>query len=154
MLIIYYVFFYHSFSQLDYDYCLLGFIHYQKNIVPNMLRNVPSVPKLPTTIASVESVCVECSMSTEFICVECSSNHYCQNCFVKVHNAGVVFKTHQLKLDAINNVGSVLGPCNTHNKNLMYYCQTCSVPICSTCKTTAHNRHDTLLLIKSVGDSK
>lgn len=122
--------------------------------MPNKLQNIPPVSKCmqPTTSALTESVCVECSMSTEYVCVECSSNPYCKCCFVKVHSAGVVFKKHQLKHSASLSsiIGRELGTCKSHSKKLMYFCQTCTFPICHSCVGTSHSKHETVTLQKIV----
>lgn len=138
--------------QLDYDYSLMGFIHYQKNIVPHMLQYASNAPNIDRpTDADIVSVCVECTISTKSICVECVAA-YCDPCFAKVHAAGVALKKHQLKhLDAkCSAIGSPLGLCNTHNKKMLYYCVTCSVPICDVCPSGSHRNHTTKELFKVV----
>lgn len=138
--------------QLEYDYSLMGFINYQKYVLPHMLKNASQAPTaMQRSDGSIVSVCVECTKSTKSICVECGLG-YCESCFVKVHSAGVVFKKHQLKhLDKkCSAIGSPLGSCNAHNKKLSYYCQNCSAPICGTCASTSHGMHNTKELVKVV----
>ncbi len=145
---------YSDWSELEYDYSLMGFMYFQRNILPHLLKNCLADSKTVQAItsASVVSVCVECSMSTKFICVECSGNPYCQPCFLKVHSAGVCFQTHQIKhSDAqTSTVGRTLGSCITHNKRMYYYCEDCSLPICQNCVSTSHCKHETMQLAKHV----
>lgn len=115
-----------------------------------MLQSVTADVK-PNTKSASTTVCVECTMSTKFVCVECDCP-YCERCFSTVHSAGVVLKQHKLNhCDAVSTtIGKPLGLCNSHRKKILYYCQTCSLPICQKCVATSHSKHETKDLLKIV----
>lgn len=88
---------------------------------------------LKTLMKSTENTqgpCLECKKMSSKICQQCATI-LCEACFNKSHKNFAIFKNHVLQ-----NIESILTTncCNLHNdKQLDYYCNDCSKPICIDC---------------------
>ncbi|CAC5424584.1 unnamed protein product [Mytilus coruscus] len=71
-------------------------------------------------------------------CIDCEE-YYCENCKL-LHNRQKLSRNHQFqKASDLIPVGK--SKCSEHKEELTLLCNTCNVPVCTSCVAGNHNRH-------------
>ncbi|CAC5424571.1 unnamed protein product [Mytilus coruscus] len=82
-------------------------------------------------------VCV--SAPGSHYCIDCEE-YYCENCKL-LHNRQKLSRNHQFQ-KASDQIPEGKSKCNEHREELTLMCNTCNVPVCTSCVTGMHNKHE------------
>ncbi|CAG2209537.1 unnamed protein product [Mytilus edulis] len=82
-------------------------------------------------------VCV--SAPGSHYCIDCEE-YYCENCKF-VHNRQKLSRNHQFQ-KASDLIPEGKSRCSEHKEELTLLCNTCNVPVCTSCVAGKHNKHD------------
>ncbi|XP_052086618.1 transcription intermediary factor 1-beta-like [Mytilus californianus] len=82
-------------------------------------------------------VCV--SAPGSHYCIDCEE-YYCENCKL-LHNRQKLSRNHQFQ-KASDLIPEGKSRCSEHKEELTLMCSTCNVPVCTSCVTGKHNKHE------------
>ena len=113
------------------------------------------VDKLNTTTKARADICDVCcyekkQVDATHFCVQCSK-YYCVKC--KDHHEGsALFQGHSLMKISSTDVAAL--ECQEHKDEIKYYCNSCSIAICTVCALGKHSKHDTCDMQDAIENKK
>lgn len=98
-----------------------------------------------TMAQSASKSCEICvSAPGSHYCLECEQ-YYCQNCKT-LHQRQKISRNHQF-YDASEVIPEGKSKCPDHQEEYNLMCNTCDIPVCTSCVTEKHNKHEFFKLV-------
>ncbi|VDI70557.1 WASH complex subunit 7 [Mytilus galloprovincialis] len=80
-------------------------------------------------------------------CIDCEE-YYCENCKL-LHNRQKLSRNHAFQ-KATDLIPEGKSKCSKHKEELTLLCNTCNVPVCTSCVAGKHNKHDFSKIVDAI----